>query len=30
MVSHDERLADRFDRTVRLEDIARVKKAAAV
>ena len=30
MVSHDERLADRFDRTVSLEDIARVKKAAAV
>ncbi len=29
MVSHDERLADRFDRTVRLEDIARVTRAGA-
>lgn len=29
MVSHDERLADRFDRTVRLEDFARVTRAAA-
>ena len=30
MVSHDERLADRFDQTVRLDDIARVTRAAAV
>ena len=29
MVSHDERLADRFDQTVRLDDIARVTPAAA-
>ncbi len=29
MVSHDERLADRFDRTVRLEDIARITRAVA-
>ncbi len=29
MVSHDERLADRFDQTVRLDDIAQVTRAAA-
>lgn len=29
MVSHDPRLADRFDRTVRIEDIAQVERAAA-
>ncbi len=29
MVSHDERLADRFDRTVRIEDIARVTRTDA-
>lgn len=29
MVSHDERLADRFDRTVRLEDIAQIVRAGA-
>ena len=29
MVSHDERLADRFDRTIRLEDIAGITKATA-
>ena len=29
MVSHDERLADRFDRTVRIEDIAHIKRATA-
>ena len=28
MVSHDERLADRFDRTVRLEDIATITRGA--
>ncbi|WP_179379582.1 ABC transporter ATP-binding protein [Jannaschia marina] len=29
MVSHDPRLADRFDRTVRIEDIARMDRQAA-
>ena len=29
MVSHDERLAPRFDRVLRLEDIARIERAAA-
>lgn len=29
MVSHDERLAKRFDRTLRLEDIASINRAAA-
>lgn len=29
MVSHDPRLADRFDRTVRIDEIARVTRAAA-
>ena len=29
MVSHDERLADRFDRVARIEDIAAVTRAAA-
>ena len=29
MVSHDPRLADRFDRAVRIEDIARIERAAA-
>lgn len=29
MVSHDERLAGRFDQTIRLEDIARITRAAA-
>ncbi len=29
MVSHDERLADRFDRTIRLEEIANINRAAA-
>lgn len=28
MVSHDERLADQFDRTVRIEDISRVQRKA--
>jgi putative ABC transport system ATP-binding protein len=30
MVSHDERLANRFDRTVRLEDIATITRGAAI
>ncbi|WP_171181912.1 ABC transporter ATP-binding protein [Ruegeria sp. HKCCD8929] len=29
MVSHDPRLGDRFDRVVRMEDIARIERAAA-
>lgn len=29
MVSHDPRLGDRFDRVVRIEDIARIERAAA-